>query len=43
VDGRELARLMVDADIEALKNAGRHWIDTVSLASWDQPRAVPSR
>jgi GDPmannose 4,6-dehydratase len=34
VDGRELARLMVDADIEALKHAGRPWIDTVDLPSW---------
>lgn len=34
VDGRELARLMVDADIEALAHAGRPWIDTVRLASW---------
>jgi GDPmannose 4,6-dehydratase len=41
VDGRELARLMVDADVEALKNAGRPWIDTVQLASWEQP-TVPS-
>ncbi len=39
VDGRELAPLMVDADIEALKNAGRPWIDTVRLASWQQPTA----
>jgi GDPmannose 4,6-dehydratase len=30
----ELARIMVDADIEALKHAGNHWIDTVSLDSW---------
>ena len=34
VDGRELARLMVDADIEALAHAGRPWIDKVSLESW---------
>jgi len=34
VDGRELARLMVDADIEALRYAGRPWIDRVRLASW---------
>ncbi len=37
VDGRELARLMVDADIEARKYAGRPWIDTVRLDSWRTP------
>ncbi|MFB0833963.1 GDP-mannose 4,6-dehydratase [Arthrobacter halodurans] len=30
----ELARIMVDADIETLKNAGHHWIDSVDLDSW---------
>lgn len=30
----ELARIMVDADIEALKHAGNHWIDAVDLESW---------
>jgi len=34
VDGESLARLMVDADIQALKHAGSPWIDKVSLASW---------
>ena len=34
VDGRELAKLMVDADMEALEHAGRPWIDTVDLSSW---------
>jgi GDPmannose 4,6-dehydratase len=34
VDGRELAKLMVDADIEALKHAGQPWHDEVHLASW---------
>ncbi|PJJ55552.1 GDP-mannose 4,6-dehydratase [Compostimonas suwonensis] len=34
VDTAELARIMVDADIEALECAGRPWIDTVKLASW---------
>ena len=34
VDGRELAKLMVDADIEALKHAGQPWHDDVHLASW---------
>lgn len=35
VHAPELARIMVDADIEALKHAGNSWIDTVSLESWD--------
>jgi GDPmannose 4,6-dehydratase len=30
----ELARLMVDADIEALSHSGRDWIDSVDLDSW---------
>jgi len=34
IDGRQLARLMVDADIEALACAGRPWVDEVRLASW---------
>jgi GDPmannose 4,6-dehydratase len=34
VDSRELARLMVDADVEALAHAGRPWIDRVELDSW---------
>jgi GDPmannose 4,6-dehydratase len=34
VDGLQLARLMVDADVEALSHEGRAWTDTVSLASW---------
>jgi GDPmannose 4,6-dehydratase len=34
VDGRELARLMVDADIEALAHSGRPWIDKVQLGAW---------
>ena len=37
VDGRALARLMVDADIEALEHAGTPWIDTVRLDSWPTP------
>jgi GDPmannose 4,6-dehydratase len=36
VDGRALARLMVDADTEALEHAGSAWIDRVDLASWRQ-------
>lgn len=35
VETPELARIMVDADIEALRNAGNHWIDEVDLESWN--------
>lgn len=42
VDGRELARLMVDADVEALEHAGHPWIDQVQLDSWRTPTAVSS-
>jgi GDPmannose 4,6-dehydratase len=35
VDTAELARIMVDADIEALEHEGRPWIDKVKLASWE--------
>jgi GDPmannose 4,6-dehydratase len=34
IDGLELGKLMVDADIEALSHEGKHWIDKVSLESW---------
>lgn len=34
VDAPELARIMVDADVEALKHAGSPWVDAVSLGSW---------
>ena len=34
VNGHELARIMVDADSEALRHVGRPWIDTVQLESW---------
>ena len=37
VDGRELARLMVDADIEALEHAGSPWIDKVG---WTRGRTA---
>lgn len=37
VHGRDLARLMVDADVTALEHAGRPWIDTVPLAGWKSP------
>jgi GDPmannose 4,6-dehydratase len=36
VDGLALAKLMVDADIEALEHEGRHWIDSVKLESWKE-------
>lgn len=42
VDGRELAKLMVDADIEALQHAGQQWIDTVSLESWGTKPVLPT-
>jgi GDPmannose 4,6-dehydratase len=34
INGPELARLMVDADIEALEHAGSPWIDAVPLGWW---------
>jgi GDPmannose 4,6-dehydratase len=34
IDGRQLAELMIDADMEAIKHEGSHWIDEVKLASW---------
>lgn len=40
VHGRALARLMVDADIEALKHAGQPWVDQVQLPSWNTPTAT---
>jgi GDPmannose 4,6-dehydratase len=34
IDGLELARIMVEADITALGHAGSPWIDKVHLESW---------
>ena len=34
IDGLQLARLMVDADVEALGYEGRPWIDQARLVSW---------
>jgi GDPmannose 4,6-dehydratase len=34
IDGAALAKIMVDADIQALEYEGRAWIDSVSLDSW---------
>jgi GDPmannose 4,6-dehydratase len=34
VDGLELARVMVHADIKSLEHEGRPWIDAPKLASW---------
>jgi GDPmannose 4,6-dehydratase len=34
IAGRELAKLMVDADIKAMDYAGSPWIDKVDLESW---------
>ncbi len=36
VDGLELARLMVDADVTALDKEGAAWIDSVKLKSWSE-------
>ena len=36
IHGMQLARLMVDADVEALEHEGRPWIDSVALASWGE-------
>jgi GDPmannose 4,6-dehydratase len=36
VDTEQLARIMVDADIEALKHEGRHWVDQVALSGWPE-------
>lgn len=35
VDGAALAKIMVDADVEALSCEGRPWIDKVSVPSWE--------
>lgn len=43
IDGRALARLMVDADIEALKHAGSPWIDKVQSTTWCAPTVPNSR
>ncbi|GAB3531990.1 GDP-mannose 4,6-dehydratase [Arthrobacter tecti] len=40
VDATQLARLMVDADVEALKYAGSSWIDKVTLPIWGQEYAA---
>lgn len=37
VDGLDLARLMVDADVEALAHEGRPWVDAVTLEGWARP------
>ena len=34
VDGRKLAEIMVDADVEALSHEGNPWYDRVTLNSW---------
>jgi GDPmannose 4,6-dehydratase len=36
VDGTQLARIMVDADIEALEHEGRPWIDRPDLPDWSR-------
>jgi GDPmannose 4,6-dehydratase len=42
IHGQELARLMVDADVEALEHAGRPWIDKVQLPLWVTPTIAGS-
>jgi GDPmannose 4,6-dehydratase len=42
IDTEQLARIMVDADIEALKHEGKFWIDQPELNDWprlDLPRS----
>jgi GDPmannose 4,6-dehydratase len=36
----DLARIMVDADVEALKHEGRPWIDQPTLPGWPQQEGV---
>jgi len=36
VDGLQLARIMVDADVTALEHEGRHWIDAPVLDWWSR-------
>lgn len=42
LDGKDLARLMVDADIEALDKRPE-WIDSVNLASWTAEPSLVTR
>lgn len=35
IDGAALAKIMVDADVEALTCEGKPWIDKVSVPSWE--------
>lgn len=42
IDGKELAKLMVDADIKALEN-GPEWIDTVNLPTWSNAELLGAR
>ena len=37
IDGRALAKLMTNADVEILRHAGTHWVDTVDLSTWPNP------
>lgn len=34
IHGRELAKLMVRADVEILRHSGTHWVDKVDLPTW---------
>src|SRR5690606_31912623 len=42
VDGRALARIMVDADVEALGHAGSPWTDRAALAPWEAAGRRPT-
>ena len=42
VDGRQLAQIMVDADIEALAHEGSPWIDRPDLPGWPARAGVRS-
>lgn len=37
VSGEDLARVMVEADVEALRHVGHPWIDKVQLGNWSNP------
>jgi GDPmannose 4,6-dehydratase len=40
VDMESLARIMVDADVEALAHEGKPWIDHPQLAGWPSPESL---
>ncbi|MCL2454404.1 MAG: GDP-mannose 4,6-dehydratase [Micrococcales bacterium] len=42
IHAEDLARLMVDADVEALEHAGTSWVDTVPWSMFDELRYGPT-